>query len=260
LELTAALTLGCTVPVQTAPSPPLAPPHYDYTPAPPCDAPGSAKLTVAVVSPQSPAPRAGRTVGAQPGIVLDIIPAMRDDFFELMTCRGYLTRGPFGSFEAMVYPDREGSQLLLEPELQIAVTVSSAAATSKNLLGQTIPTAPSMAGIVTGSGSIGGRVALTLKEPITNTRMWTRSIEVPATTFAFTTEKRYSGAMPFAQLRYAVLDDEGLRRVLQPNLEAMYLSVLKTAESYLNRQELATVARQAVDVRKKAAISVPPRK
>jgi hypothetical protein len=261
-----AIISAACVPPQAKQAPqPLGPPRYDYAPPPPCATAGASKLTIAVISPQWPSStqpssavsQQGRSLG-NPRVLLEMAPAMQQDFLELMTCRGYLTKGPFDSFEAMVYPDREGSNLLLEPELQISASVGSVRLDAKGLLfGTPMEPSPTSSYPAVGEGSVGGRVTLTLKEPVTNTRMWTRSIEVPAEAFSFTTEQKYPGSETAGRLRVLVLSDQALRRELQPRLETMYQNVLRTAENYLNRTELESVARQATDVRKKAAISVP---
>lgn len=253
-----------------APSP-LAGPNYDFTPTPPCAPTGSAKLTIAVVSPrwQAPSQASGAPGGpfvgyptnsgvvyAEPKVLLDVAPAMRADFLELVSCRGYLAKGPFDSFESMVYPDREGSQLLLEPELQLDVDFSSLAALEKSMLKGLIKQRGGTARLV-GTATVGGRVTFGLKEPVTNTRMWARSIEIPSEAVPFTTEAEYPTVAGVYQLKFAILNDEGLRRALQPRLEAMYRRIFSTADGYLDRKELATVGSQAMEVRKKASIGVP---
>jgi hypothetical protein len=258
--------VGCTPVTQTATAPlPVA--RYDYSASSPCEATGKAKLTIAVVSPRwqqrsqgmNGATNTTASTFGTPKVLLDVGPAMRSDFLELLTCRGYLTKGPFDSFEAMVFPDREGSQLLLEPELQIQFSIDKADLMTKGLIFGTLsPTPPNSSGNIVGTASVGGRVTLSLKEPVTNTRMWARSIELPAEAFDFTSEKEYSSAISADRLRGLAANDDGLRRQLQPRLEAMYQSVFKTAEGYLDRQELTSIAKQAGDVRKKAAIGVPP--
>jgi hypothetical protein len=192
----------------------------------------------------------------EPKILMDVGPAMRSDFLELLSCRGYLAKGPFDSFESMVYPDREASQLLLEPGLQIDVDFSNLALEVKSMLGGLIKSRSSTARL-SGTATVGGRVTLSLKEPLTNTRMWARSIEVPAESFQFITVHEYSSMMTPFQAKIAIMDDDGIRRELQPRLEKMYQNVLSVADSYLDRKELTTVAAQAMEVRKKAAIGVP---
>ncbi len=257
------LAAACVAPLSSAP-PPVPAARYDFSPASPCDAPGATKLTLAIVAPRwhdqamlpMGVPAMAYPLYNRPRTFLDLAQAMRADFLELATCRGYLTRGPFDSFDAMVYPDREASQLLLEPELMIDVKLSNLATVEGSVLTQIIRvSAPTYN--LSGTATVAGRVTLALKEPITNTRMWTRSIEVPAEAFDFVTANKYPGGITVPQAEAVVVNDAGLLRSLIPKLEKMYGSVFGTAQSYLDARELATVARQATDVRKKAAIRVP---
>lgn len=254
--------LACT-PVQPTLQP-VPKPRYSYTPTGSCSPAGSSRLTLAIVAPRwqgANATPSGGTMGQtyrtpQDRFFPDLSAAMRADFLQLVTCRGYLAKGPFDSFEAMVYPDRVGSELLLEPELLIKVDIGEVSAVEPDFL-----TALASSGQkkIRASASVGGRVNLNLKEPVTNTRMWARSINVASESFTFDSERLYPTArMTDDQARAVLLSDEGLARALSPKLEVMYGSVFTAADQYLNRQELSSVASQAVDVRKRAAIRVPP--
>jgi len=253
---------GC-VPVQPT-SAPIPKPNYSYTPTGPCAPAGSSHLTLAIVAPRwqdaNPAANAG-VMGQtyrnpQQRFFPDLSAAMRADFLQLVTCRGYLAKGPFDSFEAMVYPDRMSSELLLEPELLIKVDIGEVTAVEPDFL-----TALANSGQkkIRANASVSGRVNLSLKEPVTNTRMWVRSIEIPATPFTFDSDKLYpTSRMTDDMARMYLAADDGLARAVIPKLEAVYASVFSAADKYLNRQELTSVASQASDVRKRAAIRVPP--
>lgn len=249
------LLAACATSTRTA-SAPLGAPRYDYSPSAACGTTGPGSVTVGIIAPQWD--RQTSRQASAPAVVRAISPAMKQDFLEMLTCKGYLTKGPYESFEEMVYPDREASNLLLEPELQISVSVSAVRLASKGLLfGTPQPPSPTASYPAEGTAMVGGRVTLTLKEPLTNTRMWTRSIEVPAEEFQFVTQRRFIGTTTSGALEQLVLADDGMRVNLQPKLEAAYKTVLRTAENYLDLRELTTISAQAAEVRKKAAISVP---
>lgn len=142
LAIACAMLSACFPASKPETPPPIAGPNYDFAPQGPCAAAGSAKLTIAVVSPlwqNASQPSAnpiyqtatGGMLFPEPKVLMDVGPAMRSDFLELLSCRGYLARGPFDSFEAMVYPDREGSQLLLEPGLQVTLDFPNLALVEK---------------------------------------------------------------------------------------------------------------------------------
>ena len=241
-----------------------------------CAPASSMKLTLAIVAPawQQKAPTiptppppptsasAAPTVGGNAALNAKFRAALRDDFLEIVACRGYLSKGPFDSFDAMVYPDREGSNLLLEPiiESSAAFVDITKAARCKGFLGKASCTMDAVSGTtplsytVNGAIQLGGRVTLTLREPVTNTRMWTKSVEMPSERVVFTGEGVYSASATIAPDLWA---DRGVQVVLVPALERAYASVLTAADGYLNARELQLVATQAADVRRKASISVP---
>jgi hypothetical protein len=263
LVLTLLPIAGCT-PVPPAQAPrPYPTGHYDYSPEPPCRSSGSAALTLAIVAPTWQG-NAKSTAAASPTgtlqsskVISDLADAMKGDFLELVTCRGYLVRGPFDSFDAMVYPDREASQLLLEPQLELQFRIVSITQDNPDVLTSLLnKTAPTR---FRGVASVGGRVTLTLKEPITNTRMWTRSIEVPYDTAQFVTDGGAPWSVPYSpeQMGAMAMADPGFGQAVIPKLEVIYQHIFRTAESYLNAHELATVAAQAVPVRKRGVIANP---
>lgn len=255
---------GCQLPhARSAPrSYPIG--RYDSTPAEACQPAGSARLTLAIVAPRWQDPvypsaiRQASTIGSGGArVIQDLAQALKGDFLELITCRGYLAKGPFDSFDAMVYPDREASQLLLEPEIDIALRVHSLVQDSPDFITAIIAKQAPMA--FRGIAGIAGRISVTLKEPITGTRLWTRSIEVPADTAAFVTDLKapYSPHYSADQLSQAIVNDPGFGAAVIPKLEAMYGRVLRTAENHLNARELNVVAAQAVSVRRKSVIVAP---
>lgn len=267
----ALVCLAC-VPVTPTPAPPPARVSFDHTPAAPCATPASLRVTLAVVSPQwKDATPSSMTVPVYSSTAYpaqgsttqrmreEFSSALRTDFFELLTCRGFLTKGPFDSFDQMVYPDREGSNLLLEPELEMRVVADQIEAVPvQSALRRTIVNTG--AGYkLKGSATLSGRVTLVLKEPLSNTRMWTRSIEVPAVTAEFVSDQAYHVTTAHTQesLRLAAVHDVGVMRALGPKLEQTYGAILTTADKYLNARELVVVSSQAAEVRKKAVIAVP---
>jgi hypothetical protein len=255
------LVSGC-VATQSAPPTPTPKANYDFMPTQPCDQPGSTKLTFALVSPSSAWVDSTFAGSATPKVFRDLSQAMRGDLLELITCRGYLTKGPFATFDEMVYPDREASQLLLEPQLDIRVAFDEFHWVQSGAFMQALTKSNTTFYKFNGSATVGGHVTLSLKEPLTNTRMWTKSIEVPSETFRFTSDSAYgspTGTMiPNGRAQQVVINDPGLLRLLLPKLEAMYGNVFRTTQNYLNPTEMQTVATQAADVRKKASIRIPP--
>jgi hypothetical protein len=267
-----ALAAACAPVAPPAPLTPVPVARLDHAPTG-CAAPSSMKLTLAIVAPtwQPPASATAPTAAVvtsqvTPGMAAlqgKFRTALRDDFLEIITCRGYLSKGPFESFDVMVFPEREGSDLLLEPVIESTMALIDVRPTAscKGFLGKTSCTLDAASGAaptsftLNGAIQLGGRVTLTLREPVTNTRMWTKSVEMPAERVPFTGETVYTPTS-----RTAPPDawaDRGVQTALAPALERAYRAVLQASDGYLNVRELQLVATQAADVRRKASISVP---
>ncbi len=45
------------------------------------------------------------------------------DFEEMLTAKGYSFRGPFATYDEMTFPDKDGSDLVLQPSLDITLDV-----------------------------------------------------------------------------------------------------------------------------------------
>jgi hypothetical protein len=243
------MTACATAAPPAAPSTPIPVARLDHAPAG-CVAPSSMKLTLAIVaptwqqrSPEGSAPQAALTVQSSPGATTlqnKFRSALRDDFLEIVTCRGYLSKGPFDSFESMVFPDREGSDLLLEPVIESTMALIDVRPAShcKGFLGKASCTMEAASGAtptsftLNGAIHLGGRVTLTLREPVTNTRMWTKSVEMPVERVPFTGETVYSAlAKPAPPDAWA---DRGVQAALAPALERAYQAVLTASEGHLN--------------------------
>lgn len=181
--------------------------------------------------------------------------SMRNDFFSLMSCKGYTTKGPYASFEEIVFPDRLASDLSLVPEIDLRVTANVE------------PTEPSLAqslmpglgllkrGVSTtklkGVGSISGRITLAIRESVTDTRMWTRSIEIPSEAFDFTTQNEYPETSR-VYFNEVVTGDPAFIQALAPKVAAVYKKALTTAWNFTNPQEMRLVKAQSQEPRRRA--------
>jgi hypothetical protein len=264
-----ASTGATSAPAASVPVPRSA--RFDYA-ATDCAAPSSMKITLAIIAPtwqQVPTEGTAATASLSFGtgaVVTEMQTrfrtALRDDFLELVTCRGLLTRGPFTNFDSMVFPDRDGSNLLLEPLVESTMKMVGVTRVPRcrGFVGRSLCGLDAVSGTlpasytVNGTIQLGGRITLTLREPLSSTRMWTRSIEMPSGQVRFIGETVYSAVAATTPDLWA---DPGVQTALVPALEEAYATVLRAADGHLNPRELQLVAAQAAEVRKKASISIP---
>lgn len=180
--------------------------------------------------------------------------SMRNDFFSLMSCKGYTTKGPYASFEEIVFPDRLASDLSLVPEIDLRVVANAEpveASLSSMVPGLSILKRGVAGTKLKGVGSISGRITLAIRESVTDTRMWTRSIEIPTETFEFVTQNEYPETSKVF-FNEVVTGDPAFIQALAPKVAAVYKKALTTAWNFTNSQEMRLVKAQSQDPRRRA--------
>ncbi len=171
---------------------------------------------------------------------------MRGDFSELMTARGFTTTGPFRNADEMTYPDKKACDLILEPTLDVQLNVGGVTAEEHvKIIGDNYYT-------LNGDATIGGRVTLSVVESLSGTRMWNKSVSIEQATFPWKGEAKY---VTPPQAGWYLKNEPGLQRAIAPHLEQAYNAILAKTWDYLNPEEMAVVAQQAMEVKDKTTFS-----
>src|SRR2546422_761436 len=222
--------LGCA---STKPLQQVYAPKFQFTP-PATAAPGSAGVAFAVINARFSKDEAWTK--EQPFVTFSR--NLSADFQELMNARGYTVRGPFGSTEEMTFPDKKGSDLALQPTLELNLaTVSKGVEEKISILG-------SNSYVAHFDCTVDGRVTLAITEPLSGERMWFKSVVVPATTVHY--------ASPIAsKTAQGASIDLSSNPDLGRALDQAYASIMEAAWKYLDPGEMALVRDQATDIRKK---------
>jgi len=219
-------------------------------------APASSYRPVFDYSPPSAGPRSETPislalVGAQMDTPVAFFQAFRDnmanDFQEILSARGYTIRGPFRRFDDMTFPDKKGSQLALEPQLEIDADMTRV---EEKVTGGSFGLALLGAKGVRFRGTVivSGHINLVLYEPLTREKMWTKSLEIEPQNIALDTERLYPGLPPIGDL---LAGEPAFAAALGHALENAYSDVLTKAYVYLDPEEVTLVSQQAEDLRKR---------
>ena len=251
---------GCFKPAQ----PPRAMIAFDYTPQNEESA-GSADVTFAVVGAQLLTPN-------QPGMMQlvhqtpvplfdDFIDNMTKDFMELLSALGYGVRGPFQSYDDMIHPEKEGSDLILTAEVDLKLDGSGV---EYRIQGgykyENSPLRP------VGPVKIQSHVKLIVYESLTNTKMWVKNIAIEPVTVQLTSHNLYSRSeLARYAAQYGVVGQHESRipvtEYLQHEnkfysdvghaLQNRYTDILKGIYDYLDPREMKMVKNQSLELRKK---------
>ncbi len=241
LLLLAALALlsGCVTAVSQKAAPPSYTPNFHF--APPASSTTDAQVTIALINPNF----ASQTVASE--IFPEFSSNMASDFQQLISARGYKFKGPYRSYDMMVYGDKQVSDLLMTASIDMPATISDISVTTiVNILG-----GPRQYQIKTAHVRLSGNVALAITEPLTQMKLWVKEVPVPTTEFEFQGQTKYSE--PPGPVNAAEPD---LRSKLGRALEQTYRNVMQASWDYLDPQEMRALKAQAQEIRKKAGFPV----
>ncbi|HET7437106.1 MAG TPA: hypothetical protein VFN10_20515 [Thermoanaerobaculia bacterium] len=215
-------------------------PSFDYTPSKEVK-PAAANITFGVVNASYPEPIP---------LFQQFGQNMSQDFFEILTARGYTVRGPFRTYDDITFPDKKGSDLILMPELQIrgdASRIKWEQGFGAALLGAMVG---SNAGYsAKGDIVFSGRVNLVLAESLSREKMWTKSIDIPPLTVHIEETKLYP--QPGVPLHDLLENEDVLYNDVAKALEAQYKTILDRSYQYLDPEEISIVKKQSQEIRNK---------
>jgi len=98
--------------------------------------------------------------------------AIREDFTEILTAKGFIVRGPFESYDLIPFQDKKVIDLVLAPTVELTVALRDRKFT---------PVSIWIGGcdhIETGNVKVSGKIILEMKEITTQELMWAKTIPV----------------------------------------------------------------------------------
>jgi hypothetical protein len=236
--LTLAALAGCAT---AGPAAPPYEPSFSYS-----ISPGGQKLdvTIGVIAPQ---------FSAQSGIywqsnkddqvIKGMLSAVSSTFAELVSAKGFNTKGPFSSTNDLTFPDKKGSDLLLFPEFDFQVTLGRDNVTQKAqaigiLTGQTTKLVCDMVISVTGN------VNFVVTEPLSGERMWIKRLDVSGAKQVVKDQDVGCQGGPISQ---------ETRNAWVKAHETLYQTTVAALDKYVNGEEFQGLKRQSQELRARKA-------
>lgn len=289
------VSIGCA-PITQSPRETIT---FDYVPTTEAP-PGSAAVTFAIVGAQFVAPTFQQTGSLQQGIALssaapppplfeEFVSNMTKDFSEVLTARGFTVKGTYRTLDEMIYPDKEGSDLILTARIEFRANTSRIQYKRdiSNVLlagcGCTVPMLAVLAasgdrgnagGVLLGgvgvaalafggaswvlpknfapSGSvdISSEVILEAYEGLTNEVMWSKIITIPPFTVAPKAVLQHGNLGQITWQELMRIDNKFYSDMGRA-FEGQYDKILNQIYTYLDPREMAIVKNQAMELRKR---------
>ena len=179
---------------------------------------------------------------------VDFIDNMGVDFEEMLIAKGYSLRGPYNTYDEIVYSDKSETDLMLSTEIDFSYEWSPGALKTKRLVGY----GGSVTGYyyqIDGTLELTGKINLVIKESLTQEKLWVKSIPLDKKSLLIQTA-RYKVASD-AEGRQAVVSDAQYKNVMYDALNDYYQKSLTMAWKHLEPEELKPLKKQVEELREK---------
>lgn len=175
-------------------------------------------------------------------IVRNFIGGLKVDIVEMVTARGYNYRGPIDQIGNVVYSDKRDSDLLLEIEVDLQLSIPDVIVKTEYV---PFINTSSTKYYHSGTGSISGKVNMIFSEPFTTTKLQVKSIPIEPTQFAYTSCKKYDS-------RNELNDDPLILNALISAFDKAYGNIVSTAWKHLEPEEIEYIRSQSMEIRKES--------
>lgn len=254
---------------------------FDYTPTKEA-APGSSDVTLAVVGTllvdQDQQVQKEAPVHTRAPLFESFANTMTKDFIEVLNARGFDVAGPFETYDKIMHPVKQASDLLLTAEIKFIIEMNGVSL-GKLTVGKSFSDRTQY-WTLQGVARVKYDVTLVLSECLTNEPMWSKSIKIDPFTVQFDNlYPSYTGgdlidlAVEYGQVTnrkegvsravYATQvfprcpigvfleKDNKFHADLGHALEKQYDEILNTIYIYLDPREMAIVKKQAMELRER---------
>ena len=178
----------------------------------------------------------------------NFIDNMTLDFEEMLIAKGYSIRGPYATYDEIVYSDKSETDLMLGVEIDFSYEWDQGASNSKRMVGY--------GGVTTGYSyqidgnlNLGGKINLVIKEALTQEKLWVKSIKLQDKKVLIQTAKYKVKSQTEGE--QAIANDPQYKNVMYETLDDYYQNALKTAWNHLDPRELTPLKKQVEELRKK---------
>jgi hypothetical protein len=170
--------------------------------------------------------------------------ALGSDIQELIIARGFSMKGPYTSFDEMIYDDKKRTDVAIQIDIIPEFTaVEGGWQLHVSLLGPSYNTYT-----YAGQASLVGKINLTGIEPLTNQKIWSKSVSIPnVENIAIQTSGRYSHTLNANQ----ILQDPSVYNAVGKALQMQYAGIMDKIGAHFNQEEFASLKSQIKELKSK---------
>jgi hypothetical protein len=238
LALIVWLLTGCFAPQQVAKTKETF--TFDYTPKE--SAPlGSAKMVMAFVNPYYATTFAESASGE---LFKRFQSALGNDIEELIIAKGFSLKGPYQSFDEMVFEDKKVTEMLIDIEIAPEFTAQQGGWRSSLALLYGNRAVYSYSG----SASLVGKINISGIEPLTHEKIWSKSVLIPnIENIPIQTSQKYDHILNATEL----LNDPGIYNAVGKALMTQYTGIMNKIAAHFEVEELTSLKPQIKELKAK---------
>ena len=212
-------------------------PDYSFVPSSKV-APGSTGIRIALFKPVFP----GNFTYASISPFSTFRTNMNRDLEQILTSKGYILKGPFDTYDDMMYSDKKECELGLFTDIDLNITQTSGS--WRNAGSVLLPVSYS------GTIAISGKITFYVSETFTKQKLLVKSLSIPQQIDVQLSSKlRYAGNEEIIMANKIPINDPGIHNPIALALVDFYKSTMKKASDMLEVEELKNLKAQAKDIR-----------
>lgn len=227
--------MGCTAPKQLSTAKQTF--TFEFSPKQ-SNAPGSAGMSLAFVKPYY----AFSFTSGGTELFKRFRSALGNDIEELIIAKGFNMKGPYTAMDEMIYDDKKGIDVAIQIEI-----VPEFTAVQGRWKSHYVP----LGGIsysYSGKASLVGKINLTGIEPLTNQKIWSKSVSIPnVENIDIQTSSKYSEPLQGDQ----IIEDAGVYNALGKALENQYQGIMEKISAHFSPSEFGALKSQIGELKAK---------
>jgi hypothetical protein len=153
-------------------------------------------------------------------------------------------KGPYQSHDEMIFEDKKRTDILIQIEIAPQFAAFEGGwKTNVSILGSAYSTYTYNAKV-----SLIGKINLSGSEPLTNEKIWSKSVLIPAVeNIELKSSNRYSAPVAWNEVR----NDPGIYNALGTALQAQYAGIMEKVAAHFNVEEFASLKGQIKELKAK---------
>lgn len=203
--------------------------NFDYVPKQSTLKPGSAGMVLAFVRPYY----ASLFTSGGTELFRRFREALSKDIEQVIIARGFTMKGPYAALDEMLIGEKKAVDLTINIEIEPEFAAVSGNWTKHaSLLGPTYDKYT-----YSGTASLVGKINILGIEPLTNEKVWTKSVSIPnITNIQIETTTQYSRPLQGNE----ILQDPGIYNAIGKALTYQYTGIMDKIYAHFDPEELAT--------------------